>query len=347
MSARRRNPLWARHADARLLRLRFRDLHLGLPRRASLQRAIGRLGAELAARGILIDPHFWFADEWFSPDGVPGIAIPFYLAHPRLERLERRMSGSVEGGNAAGLMRILRHEAGHVVDTAFRLRRRKLWRDTFGSPTAAYPDRYAADPSNGAFVRHLDSWYAQAHPAEDFAETFAVWLAPRSGWRRRYAGTSALVKLEAMDRLMHSIRGCTPPVRSAHRIEPVAANDMTLREHYRRALQRRMQCDFTLVDRALGRGFSAAMPAAQRRAGGGRAETCLRRMRSALVRHAVSRTPIDEYGARQLVQLAIERCHERRLWLPGPLRQQRAAAERMVRRLARASLRDGRIGFTL
>jgi hypothetical protein len=70
-------------------------------------------------------------------------------------------------------------------------------------------------------------------------------------------------------------------------------------------------------------------------------------MRSALVRHAVSRTPIDDYGARQLVQLAIERCHERQLWLLGPVRQQRAAAEKMVRRLVRASLRDGRIGFTL
>jgi hypothetical protein len=234
-----------------------------------------------------------------------------------------------------------------VVDTAFRLRRRKLWRDTVGSPTTAYPDRYSADPASGAFVRHLDSWYAQAHPAEDFAETFAVWLAPRSGWRRRHTGTPALMKLEAMDHLMSSIRGRTPPVRSAHRIEPVAANDMTLREHYRRALQRRMQCDFTLVDRALGRGFSSALPAGQRAAGRRRAETCLRRMRSALVRHAVSRTPIDDYGARQLVQLAIERCHERQLWLLGPVRQQRAAAEKMVRRLVRASLRDGRIGFTL
>ena len=25
---------------------------------------------------------------------------------------------------------------------------------------------------------HLDPWYAQSHPDEDFAETFAVWLTP-------------------------------------------------------------------------------------------------------------------------------------------------------------------------
>jgi hypothetical protein len=346
VSSRRRNPLWARHSDAQLLRLRFRDLHLGPPRRATLQRAIARLQTELAARAICIEPHYWFADEWFSPDGVPGIAIPFYLAHRRLERLERRMARSVEGGNATGLMRILRHEAGHVVDTAFRLRRRKLWRQTFGPPSTAYPEGYAADPGSTAFVRHLDGWYAQAHPAEDFAETFAVWLAPRSAWRRRYAGTAALVKLEVMDRLMHDIADRRPPVRSAHRIEPVAANELTLREHYRRSLQRRQQGDFSLIDRALTGGFTALRPAG-RRGSARRAETCLRGLRAALVRHAVARTPIDEYGARQLVQLAIERCHERQLWLRGTAPQRRAKAEAMVRRLARASLRDGRIGFTL
>ncbi len=347
MKRRRRNPLWARHNDAALLRLRFRDLHLGLPRRASLQRAIRRLRAELAARGILIEPHFWFADEWFSPDGVPGIAIPFYLAHPRLERLERRMSRSVDGGNATGLMQILRHEAGHVVDTAFRLRRRKLWRETFGPPTAEYPQRYAADPSSRGHVRHLDGWYAQAHPAEDFAETFAVWLAPRSAWRRRYADTPALTKLQVMDRLMREIAGRRPPVRSAHRIEPVAANELTLREHYRRGLQRRLQGDFSLIDAALSQGFSLARPGPGSRGAGRRAETCLRRMRTALVKHACARTSIDDYGARQLVQLAIERCHERQLWLRGAARQRQASAEKMIRRLARASLHGGRIGFTL
>ena len=257
------------------------------------------------------------------------------------------MSRSVEGGNATGLMRILRHEAGHVVDTAFRLRRRKLWRQTFGPPSAVYPQGYSADPGSRAFVRHLDGWYAQAHPAEDFSETFAVWLAPRSAWRRRYAGTAAFAKLDAMDRLMRDIADQPPPVRSAHRIEPVAANALTLREHYRRSLQRRQQGDFSLIDRALVGGFSALRPTAARRGGARRAETCLRGMRAGLVRHVLAHTPIDEYGARQLVQLAIERCHERQLWLRGTAPQRRARAEAMVRRLARASLRNGRIGFIL
>lgn len=344
---RRKAPAWARHSDAQLLRMRFRDLHLGLPRRAVLRRAIRKLRGELASRGILLEPHFWFSDEWFSPDGVPGIAIPFYLAHPRLERLERRMSRSAEGGNATGLMRILRHEAGHVVDTAFRLRRRKLWRERFGPPTAKYPEQYAADPSSRAYVHHLDGWYAQAHPAEDFAETFAIWLSPRSAWRRRYAGLPALAKLEAMDALMHDVRGRRPVVRSAHRIEPVAANELALREHYRRGLLRRMTCDFSMIDRALGSKFAPLRRTSSRPTQLKRAETCLRDLRDDLLRHAMVRTSIDEYGARQLLQLAIERCRERRLWLRGSVSERKSIAEAMIRRLARAGLRGERIRFTL
>ena len=343
---RRKSPLWSRYSDAQLLRLRFRDLHLGKPRRAVLQRAIRRLRDELAAREIRLEPHFWFSDEWFSPDGVPGIAIPFYLAHPRLERLERRMSGSVEGGNAAGLMRILRHEAGHVVDTAFRLRRRKLWRTAFGSASTKYPTRYLANPSSRDFVTHLDGWYAQAHPAEDFAETFAVWLAPRSNWRQHYAGTRALEKLEAMDSLMRSIRGRRPFVRTASRVDPVAANEQTLRDHYRRYLQRRVDCDFSMVDRTLDRGLSKIKPAGTHHRHR-RADSCLRALRPDLIRHVMAHSRVDRYGAEQLVQFAIERARERRLWLRGSAKERRAAAERTVRRLAKSALRGETMRFTL
>jgi len=340
---RKRAPAWARFSDAQLLRVRFRDLHLGQPRRPALRRAIRRLRDELASRDILLQPHVWFSDEWFSPDGVPGIAIPFYLAHPRLERLERRMSRSIEGGNATGLMRILRHEAGHAIDSAFRLRRRKIWREVFGSPTTRYPDRYRADPVSRAYVQHLDGWYAQAHPAEDFAETFAVWLSPRSNWRVRYDATPALTKLLAMDRMMRSVCGRRPAVRSADRIDPVAANDLTLREYYRRNLQRRMHCDFSMIDAALRTGFSMTRPAGPRR----RADVALRALRGHLARHVVARTRIDRYGAEQLLQLAVERCRERKLWLRGDASARRAAAEAMARRLARAGLQGGGLQFTL
>ena len=149
----------------------------------------------------------WLSEEWFSPDGVPGIAVPFYLAHPRLERLERRMMRNVEGGSAESAMRILRHEAGHAIDTAYRLRRRKRWREIFGPASLPYPDTYRARPGSRRYVQHLGEWYAQAHPCEDFAETFAVWLKPNSSWRRTYAQWPAFHKLEFVDELLEDVRG--------------------------------------------------------------------------------------------------------------------------------------------
>ena len=107
-------------SDEQLLGMRFCDLKLNYER-TPLARRVRRLYRELDKRGIAFRPHVWLSEEWFSPDGVPGIAAPFYLAHPRLERLERRMMRHVEGGSAESAMRILRHEAGHAIDTADRL----------------------------------------------------------------------------------------------------------------------------------------------------------------------------------------------------------------------------------
>ncbi|TLY57614.1 MAG: hypothetical protein E6K51_06210, partial [Gammaproteobacteria bacterium] len=95
--------------------MRFCDLKLSI-QRAPLARHVRRLYADLERRGIEFRPHVWLSEEWFSPDGVPGIAMPFYLAHPRLERLERRIMREAEGGDPRLLLRILRHEAGHALD---------------------------------------------------------------------------------------------------------------------------------------------------------------------------------------------------------------------------------------
>ena len=102
---------WTRLSDEQLLGLRFCDLKLKIER-SPVAKRVRRLYRELDKRQIGFRPHVWLSEEWFSPDGVPGIAVPFYLAHPRLERLERRMMRNVEGGSAESAMRILRHEAG-------------------------------------------------------------------------------------------------------------------------------------------------------------------------------------------------------------------------------------------
>ena len=136
---------------------------------------------------------------------MPGIAIPFYLAHPRLMRLEKAQMLEVEGGTPEWCLQILRHEAGHAFDNAYALRTRRRRVRLFGRPSTPYPDFYLPKPYSKSFVLHLDSWYAQSHPDEDFAETFAVWLTPDSDWRTRYQDWPALRKLEYMDALMAEI----------------------------------------------------------------------------------------------------------------------------------------------
>ena len=187
-SARRirsRSVAWERLSDDQLLSLRFCDLHLSV-QGTELQQAIERLYRELSMRGIRFRPHCWLAQEWFSPDGIPGIAIPFYLAHKRLTGIERRFMREVER-NRNWLMRILRHEAGHAIDSAYRLRRLKSWRTVFGP--ASLPILIPIGRGRAA-AASCSIWApGMRKPIRpNFAETFAVWLKPHSAWRREYAG---------------------------------------------------------------------------------------------------------------------------------------------------------------
>ena len=259
---------WTRLDDEQLLDLRLCDLRLRL-HGSAVQTRIARLYRELAARGISFRPHAWLAEDWFSPDGVPGFAVPFYLAHPRLTRLERKMTGVVEGSNVNWQMRILRHEAGHAIDSAYRLRRRARWRTLFGHATRRYAHQYRARPASRHHVQHLGEWYAQAHPTEDFAETFAVWLQPHSGWRRRYAAWPAKRKLEYVDQIAAEIGSHRPAVDGRVLVEPLEDNKLTLREHYRRKRRVERRRHRALADGLLRKVFVAedaarngALPAA-------------------------------------------------------------------------------------
>jgi hypothetical protein len=217
-----------------LLDVRLCDLQLTIEG-SGLQDRVDELYRELQTAGLQFRPHVWFSEEWFSPDGVPGIAIPFYLGHPRLMRLERAQMLECEGASRAECLMILRHECGHALDNAYRLRRRPAWRNCFGRFSAPYPQHYQPIPASRDYVLHLNAWYAQAHPAEDFAETFAVWLAdPRRKWRRRYARWPALKKLEAVEGMMASLRDRQPLNLDGRCVEPLSEITTTLREHYER-----------------------------------------------------------------------------------------------------------------
>ncbi|MEM7457420.1 MAG: putative zinc-binding metallopeptidase [Planctomycetota bacterium] len=234
---------WSGMRDKELLDTRICDLGLSI-KGTRVEKSVNRLHDELKARNLRLKPHCWLSDDWFSPDGIPGIAIPFYMAHPRLMRLERKEMLEVEGGTNAWCMRILRHEAGHAIDTAFRLHRRKRYREIFGRYSDPYPDSYKPKPNSKNYVLHLEPWYAQSHPSEDFAETFAVWLKPRNKWRTEYKGWKALKKLEFIDELMNEIAGTAPRVRSSAKVDPVSRIKSTLGEHYENRRERyKVDCE--------------------------------------------------------------------------------------------------------
>ena len=217
--------------EAELLDLRLRDLDVRMAGTPLAARAL-ELSIELGKRNLRFRPTIWLSSEWFSPEGVTGFAVPFYLAHPRLVRLERAQLLSVEGGGREQAMQLFRHECGHAIGTAYGLHRRKDWRAIFGRFSDHYPMFYQAAPKSRDFVQHLDAWYAQSHPAEDFAETFAVWLDPRSRWRERYADWPALEKLEYVDKLMSGLAGKRPELLVRERTEELKTLSKTLRQHY-------------------------------------------------------------------------------------------------------------------
>ena len=248
---------WLALSDRELMRVRLQDLELGIERELLLE-CLAVVRGELGARGFDFEPHVWLSDEWFCPDSVPGFAIPFYLAHERLQALERRRMQGVEGGTRRSCLRLVRHETGHAIDNAYRLRGRERRVELFGSSEIDYPDSYAPHPYSRKFVRHLELGYAQCHPDDDFAETFAVWLDPASRWRERYAGWPALEKLVYMDGLMAEEVASRPKVTNRREPDALSTLSATLGEHYRER-RRKHKVNFARrYDRDLRRVFGTA-----------------------------------------------------------------------------------------
>lgn len=301
---------WSLISDERLLDTRICDLPIRI-KSSFLENNIKRLYSDLNDRGIRFKPHVWLSDEWFTPDGVPGIGIPFYLAHPRLMKLERKQMLEVEGGTEVECMRILRHEAGHALDNAYRLHFRRQWQRTFGSFAAAYPKSYRPKPNTRRYVLHLNAWYAQAHPAEDFAETFAVWLQPRSNWRRRYRGWPALRKLEYVDEVMKEVANTRPKNRSRRKYYTLPENRITLREYYR-SKKRRYEFQWpAYLDADLRRIFSTD-PRHKARV---TAVSFLRSIKREVEELVAEGTGVHKYAIDHVFGLMIERAGQLRLRL--------------------------------
>lgn len=296
--------------------LKIRDLGLTLEG-TWVADCVADLHGELEDRGIRLKPHVWASDEWFSPAGVSGFAVPFYLLHPRLMRIERTQLIEVEGGAQHECMKIMRHECGHAIQHGYQLHRKREWQRLFGKSSKKYPDAYRPNPASKRFVQHLRRWYAQSHPDEDFAETFAVWLRPRGDWRRRYTGWPALQKLEYVDRLMQDIAGTVPPARNRRVVDPLRSLKRTLDEHYtfRRAIY---SVEYPKTyDEDLVRLFSDDPRYRTRPT----AASFLRRHRGD-IRRVVSRwTGEYQFSLDQVLTDMIGRCRELRLRVPPGERQ--------------------------
>ncbi len=268
-----------------------------------LEERVDRLGDELNRSGLIFRPSVWLSTDWFSPHGVPGFAIPFVLAHPRLVRLERKQMLDCEGAPRGWCMQLLRHETGHALDTAYRLHWRKDWRRVFGRASVAYRQTYIPKPGSKHHVHNLDDWYAQSHPIEDFAETFAVWLRTRGRWRSQYQGWPALRKLEYVDGLMQEIAKAPKKVQSREKPDSLVTVHMTLREYYQRKKDHYGEEDRSIYDRDLKRLFTTQK--------GGRLASAFLRERRLELRRAVSRwTSQRPFVVDEVLRGMIHRCRE-------------------------------------
>ena len=311
---------WADWPREEILDLRMCDLGIRIAG-TWLESCIERVCQELEEHDLRVRPRFWFSDEWFCPTDAPGVAIPFYLAHPRLMRLERRMLLEVEGGTRRDCVKLLRHELGHVVQYGYRLHRRRRWQRIFGRSSDAFPEYYKPTPRSRRFVQHLPGWYAQAHAVEDFAETFAVWLRPGSDWRREYADWPALEKLEYVDELMEEIAGTAPLVVRRARVEALPTLRKTLREHYAEKQERYSVGDIDDYDRDLIQLFGD--PETQRGRGrrGQAAAAFVRKHRRELRERVIPWTGGHHFVLDHVMSDIVQRCRQLKLRAVGSERE--------------------------
>ena len=306
--------MWETLGDKELLQVRLRDLGLRIEG-SWIEDCLADLYDELARRDLRFRPHAWLSYDWFVADGVTGIAVPFYLAHPRLMKLERKQMLEVEGGPRQEMMKILRHECGHAFDNAFGLGRDIERQELFGSSSKRYPEHYRPNPASRRFVQHLRLYYAQSHPAEDFAETFAVVLGSRGeGWRKRYEGWPALRKLEYVDALFDRLRGQQPTHHNRTRPESLPTLSMTLGEYYEEKRGRYLASYPDIYDRDLRRLFSDDARHQRREL----ASRFLRRNRAEIRRLVANWTGEYQFTLDQVLKDMIGRSRELKLRAAGP-----------------------------
>jgi hypothetical protein len=209
----------------------------------------------------------------------------------------------VEGETPDYFMKLIRHETAHAYNYAYHLPRNKTWEKVFGKTSdEETPDTYRPRPFSRSYVVHLDDWYAQSHPDEDFAETFAVWLTPDLDWRKRYAGWKALQKLEYVDELMRDLAGKSPLHTPKYRVAEYNCLNLKLKTYYARKQKLYEDIYPGFYDADLRQLFAA--PA------GIKASSYLRLRRRRLLNAVCQWTNEKKYRVNELLTRLIERCEQ-------------------------------------
>jgi len=328
---------WENFSNEKLLDLKMCNLDLSLST-TFLEPLINKVKIELRERRICLDLNFWFSDEWFCADGHTGIALPFYLAHPRLIELERSQIGYAEGETEEWFLKLLRHEIGHVLDNAYKLRRMRKRHTIFGKASKSYPSYYTYRPYSKNYVRHLEDGYAQSHPAEDFAETFAVWLDQASDWKIKYSKWPALKKLCYVDEVMQKIADQRPSLTNNLEVDPISSISKTLRQHYR---QKRTKFGID-EDHFWDSGLLSIFSNAPKHINKPAASSFLTNNRSDICRHVSLETGYPKYNVNQMLDSVIDRSNQLNLKIV----QKEIATERNLRyylsRRAKDYMSEGR-----
>jgi len=332
---------WVNLSDDELLEKKISQLGLRLDG-TELQPLIQQLYDELSQRGLVFHPPCHVGDEWFVPIGIPAIFIPFFLVHDRLRKLERKLILEVEGETPEWFMKLMRHEAAHAYSYAYQLYKKKKWQQTFGLASTEETEFYRPRPYSRSYVVHLDDWYAQSHPDEDFAETFAIWLTPGLDWRERFQGWKALQKLEYLDELFRSLAGKPPVQLPEYRVADYDCLNIKLKTYYtrKRKLYEDSYPDF--YDNDLNQLFAAGPEVSNRM----KASVWLRQRRRQLMDSVCQWTNEKKYRVNKLLARLIDRCDQLDLYIKADDAQQNLRVSAYITTLVMNHLFTGKFKRT-
>ena len=290
-----------------LLNTRICDLGLTIEE-SSVARFVQQLYRELEQKKILkFRPVCYLTDEWGCPSGEPVIGIPFYLARPDLAQIERE-NNDLETNRE--IMMYLRHEAGHAFNYAYKLHRTPEWKQIFGPYRRPYRENYRPVLFSKDYVRYLPGWYAQKHPDEDFAETFAVWMTPRSGWRKKYRDWGAMGKLKYMERIARELGNADPLRKRGTPDITTAEMEMTIGDFYRNPSDQ-----IPLLDVTQDGDLTAMLNASKKSKSAQPAEIFLREHRKTIVDHIARWTALQRPAVKKLMESIEKRSGELRLMI--------------------------------